>query len=221
MLLSRMKSFLITSLLVIFASTLFAQSSSVKVKGKDYVVTISTSYGDIVVLLYDQTPLHKKNFIKLAQEHYLDSTTFHRVIAGFMIQGGDINSKDSNPYNDGQGDAGYTIPAEFRPELKHKKGSLCGARLPDQANPEKASSGSQFYIVQYDNSASHLDGNYTVFGTVISGMNVVNKISEVTVDAKYRPIQDIRMKVTVAEVKKSEIIKQYHCEDFYKVSHKL
>jgi len=215
-----MKTSLVTFLLCVFTSFAFAQKTAVKVKGKDYLVTISTPYGDIVALLYDQTPLHKKNFIKLSTEHYLDSTTFHRVIPGFMIQGGDINSKDNNPYNDGQGDAGYTVPAEFRPELKHQKGSLCGARLPDQVNPNKASSGSQFYIVQYDNSAVHLDGNYTVFGQVISGMNVVNKISEVTVDAKYRPVADIRMKVSVVEMKKSEIIAQYHCEDFYKLSRK-
>lgn len=216
-----MKNLLITITLAFLTSTLFAQTpAKAKVKGKDYVVTITTDYGNIVLLLYDQTPLHKKNFIKLAQTHYLDSTTFHRVIAGFMIQGGDINSKDNNPYNDGSGNAGYTIPAEFRPELTHHKGSLCGARLPDQVNAEKASSGSQFYIVQYDNSAPHLDGNYTVFGQVISGMNVVNKISETRVDAAYRPIDDIRMKVSVTVRKKSDIISQYHCEEFYRINQK-
>ncbi len=87
-------------------------------------------------------------------------------------------------------------------------------------NPDLASSGDQFYIVQYDNSAAHLDGSYTVFGQVISGMNVVDRIAQVTIDARYRPVQNITMTVTVSEVEKKEIIAKYHCEDFYKISHK-
>ncbi len=108
---------------------------------KDYLVTIRTKFGDMKVVLYDATPLHKENFIKLAQSGAYDSTTFHRVIKDFMVQGGDVNAKEeANPIN-------YTIPAEFNDTLIHEKGVLSAARMPDQVNPEKESSGSQFYIV--------------------------------------------------------------------------
>lgn len=111
------------------------------------VAIISTEFGDIYVLLYDETPIHKENFLKLAKEGFYDSTTFHRVIESFMIQGGDPNSKDDIPFNDGQGGPGYTLEAEFNNQLVHKKGAIAAARLGDQANPERRSSGSQFYIV--------------------------------------------------------------------------
>lgn len=114
----------------------------------DDIVIISTNFGDMYVVLYDETPLHKENFLKLANEGFYDSTTFHRVIEGFMIQGGDPNSKDNIPFNDGQGGPGYTIEAEFNPDLYHKKGALAAARLGGAQNPEMRSSGSQFYIVQ-------------------------------------------------------------------------
>ncbi|MEQ9263714.1 MAG: peptidylprolyl isomerase [Balneolaceae bacterium] len=114
----------------------------------DDIVIISTNFGDMYVVLYDETPLHKENFLKLANEGFYDSTTFHRVIEGFMIQGGDPNSKDEIPFNDGQGGPGYTIEAEFNPDLYHKKGALAAARLGGAQNPEMRSSGSQFYIVQ-------------------------------------------------------------------------
>ena len=114
---------------------------------KDEIAIISTDFGEIYVALYDETPLHKENFLKLAKEGFYDSTTFHRIIEGFMIQGGDPNSKDENPLNDGQGGPGYTIEAEFNRNFYHKKGALAAARIPDQQNPEKRSSGSQFYIV--------------------------------------------------------------------------
>ena len=113
----------------------------------DEIAIISTGFGDMYVVLYDETPLHKENFLKLAEEGFYDSTTFHRVIEGFMIQGGDPNSKDEIPFNDGQGGPGYTIDAEFNSNLIHKKGALAAARLGDQQNPERKSSGSQFYIV--------------------------------------------------------------------------
>jgi len=118
-------------------------------QNKDYVVTIKTQYGDMVAILYDETPKHKENFIKLAKEHYFDSTLFHRVIAGFMIQGGDPDSKTAVPGQPlGRGGPGYTIDAEFNPKFIHERGALSAARLGNQQNPEKASSGSQFYIVQ-------------------------------------------------------------------------
>jgi cyclophilin family peptidyl-prolyl cis-trans isomerase len=116
---------------------------------KDTLVKISTNYGDMVVKLYDETPLHKANFLKLAQEGFYDSLLFHRVIENFMIQGGDPASKNAAAGTPlGNGGPGYTIPAEILPQFYHKKGALSAARQGDQVNPEKESSGSQFYLVQ-------------------------------------------------------------------------
>ena len=116
---------------------------------KDHVVTIKTKFGDMVAILYDETPKHKENFIKLAKEHYYDSLSFHRIIEGFMIQGGDPDSKRAKPGQRlGNGGPGYTVEAEINPKFFHEKGALSAARLSDQVNPTKASSGSQFYIVQ-------------------------------------------------------------------------
>jgi cyclophilin family peptidyl-prolyl cis-trans isomerase len=112
------------------------------------LVQISTSHGDMTLFLYSKTVKHRENFLKLVREKFYDSTTFHRCIQRFMVQGGDINSKDKDPNNDGQGDMGYTIPAEIFPEYYHKKGAVAGARLGDNVNPGRASSGSQFYIVE-------------------------------------------------------------------------
>lgn len=112
------------------------------------LVKISTTLGDITVRLYDETPLHRDNFLKLAKEGYYDGTLFHRVIKNFMVQGGDPNSKGAAPgVHLGTGGPDYTIPAEFNMNLIHKKGALAAARQGDQVNPEKRSSGSQFYIV--------------------------------------------------------------------------
>ena len=116
---------------------------------KDYVITFKTQFGDMVAILYDETPQHKANFVKLAREHYFDGTLFHRVIKDFMIQGGDPDSKTVKPGEHlGNGGPGYTIPAEFNPKYYHEKGALSAARMSDDRNPSKASSGSQFYIVQ-------------------------------------------------------------------------
>ncbi len=259
---------------------------------KDYVVTIKTSYGDMVAILYDETPKHKENFIKLAKEHYFDSLLFHRVIAGFMIQAGDPNSKKAKPGEPlGMGGPGYTVPAEFNPKFFHEKGALSAARLGDQQNPQKESSGSQFYIVQgtvipesaindlrYDQmkltmglrqiiskpenkplldslnnlyyagdmqayqkkifslvprveketgtsvtkdlspekikayttvgGSPHLDGEYTVFGKVIKGLEVIDKIATQQT-ANERPVEDIRMMVTVEEMPRKKITKEY------------
>lgn len=122
--------------------------SYLKDKKKDQVVTISTSFGEMKAVLFDDTPKHKENFLKLVNEGFYNGTTFHRVIKQFMIQGGDPNSKDDNPGNDGQGGPGYTIEAEINPRYYHVKGALSAARLGDAQNPEKRSSGSQFYVVQ-------------------------------------------------------------------------
>jgi len=256
---------------------------------KDYVVTIKTKYGDMVAILYDETPKHKENFIKLAKEHYFDSLLFHRVIQGFMIQGGDPDSKKAHPGQRlGSGGPGYTVDAEINPKYFHEKGALSAARLGDQQNPKKASSGSQFYIVQgtplteaelktdqikfnqamgqffgnpanrpiYDSinalyqannmkeaqtmlmklkprveketgikmdkdispeklkaystvgGAGSLDGGYTVFGKVIKGIEVIDKIAGQPTDQE-RPIEDIRMTVSVEELSRKKIEKLY------------
>lgn len=244
----------------------------------------------MVAILYDETPKHKENFIELAKKQYFDSLLFHRIIQGFMIQGGDPNSKNAAPGQPlGSGGPGYTIDAEINPKFFHEKGALSAARLGDQMNPKKASSGSQFYIVHgtvsseadmrvdqqkfntamqtffqnpanksvYDSlvkiyqsgdmktyqhflmelkprveqetgintsrevdpaklkayttvgGAPHLDGEYTVFGKVIKGLEVIDKIAAQPKDRSDRPLEDIRMTVTVEEVAKKEIEKRY------------
>ena len=260
---------------------------------KDYVVTITTKYGDMVAILYDETPKHKENFIKLAKGHYLDGTLFHRVIKDFMIQGGDPDSKTVKPGGHlGNGGPGYSIPAEINPKFFHEKGALSAARMGDDVNPTKASSGSQFYVVQghkclpYEieqlkidqrklgaglqqlladpankalrdtlvqlrnsgdmegfqdkvfsvipkiekatgthvnrevppeiiktyteaGGAPHLDGEYTVFGKVIKGLQVIDKIASLPGDESDRPIEDVSMVVSVEELPKSKITKLY------------
>ncbi len=173
------------------------------------VVTIHTDYGDIVVILFDETPEHKQNFLELAKGGYYDGTTFHRVMQGFMIQGGDPNSKDDDPANDGLGGPGFTVPAEFNRKFVHNKGALAAARQPDSINPAKASSGSQFYIVQGEDGAHHLDGSYTIFGQTISGLDVVDKIAAQPVGARNRPLQDIKMTMEVKKMAKKKITKEY------------
>lgn len=257
---------------------------------KDHLVTIKTKYGDMVAVLYDETPKHKENFLKLAREHFYDSLLFHRVIPGFMIQGGDPDSKNAEANKRlGNGGPGYTIPAEFNPKLFHEKGALSAARLSDAMNPDRASSGSQFYIVHgtkhtesqikvdqqkygmalqqffkkpenkhyYDsiNTFFHtrdekgyqayltnlkpvvesqlgisvekeispeiveayttvggtpqLDGQYTVFGKVIKGLEVIDKIAALPKDPNDRPLEDVRMQITVEEMPRRKIEKTY------------
>lgn len=179
-------------------------------KGKDQLVTINTPQGEIKLVLFDDTPRHKENFLKLAKEGYYDGTSFHRVIDGFMIQGGDPNTKDDDPGNDGSGNPGYTIPAELEPGHKHVYGSVAAARLGDHVNPEKASSGSQFYIVENKNGTPMLDEAYTVFGQVVEGFEVVEKIAEQPKDGRDRPLSSITMQVKVENIKKSKIAKKYN-----------
>ena len=267
--------------------------SSCAQEKKDAVITIKTSHGDMVAILYDETPKHKENFIKLAKEHFFDSIIFHRVISGFMIQGGDPESKKAAPGQRlGNGGPGYTVDAEFNPKFYHEKGALSAARLGDQMNPTKSSSGSQFYVVQgtvlsaadvenlkidqmklmtglrkmFEDPASkplldslnalyysgdvpaytkrlnelaprvekatgtkvtkviseekkksyttvggapHLDGEYTVFGKVIKGLDVIDKIAAVQKDGSDRPLEDVRMFITVEEMSRKKITKEY------------
>ena len=258
---------------------------------KDYLVTIHTEYGDMHAILLDETPKHKANFIKLTQEGFYDSLLFHRVMENFMIQGGDPDSKNAAPGTGlGSGGPGYQVDAEFVPAKFHKKGALAAARQPDNVNPEKKSSGSQFYIVQgtvytedelttdmqklmemaqsvmekdsafyaycvniyqtqgpmaYQQAmldmkdslsmitgiayqqdypedrmeaytsiggAHHLDDQYTVFGEVIDGLEIVDKIAAQQVDQNDRPTEDIAFTITIEEMPKSKITKEYGYE---------
>jgi peptidyl-prolyl cis-trans isomerase B (cyclophilin B) len=260
---------------------------------KDYLVTIKTNYGDMHAVLYDETPKHKENFIKLAKEGFFDSTLFHRVIKEFMIQGGDPNSKGAaQGARLGNGGPGYTVPAEFNKDLFHEKGALSAARQGDNVNPNKESSGSQFYIVQgkaYNNEeltidmntlgracqqmlqqprfdslkqmfiniyqtegpdaygkkmielkdliatemqvkvtkevnpdrvaayttvggAPHLDDEYTVFGKVIDGLDIIDKIADQKVDRSDRPLENIMLTMSVEELPKKKITKMYGYE---------
>lgn len=202
-------------------------SSTSKTKQKQTMILISTNYGDMKAVLYNETPQHRDNFIKLIKESYFDGTLFHRIIDGFMIQGGDPDSKTAKPGQQlGQGGPGYTVPAEFNQELIHKKGALAAARMGDQMNPQKASSGSQFYIAQgkvYSQEelsnfemrmgksfneiqkktyttvggVPFLDYEYTVFGEVVEGLDVIDKIAKAAKDRSDRPTQDIKMKITI------------------------
>lgn len=214
-----MKTYLIALTTFIFSFSAFAQNTT--------KVLINTSLGDIVVELYNETPKHRDNFIKLAKSGYLNNTLFHRVIPKFMIQGGDPDSKNTLPSVQlGNGGPGYTIPAEFNSRFFHQKGALAAARAPDGVNPKKESSGSQFYIVEGEvlnlerlslyekklgvnfspeqkqayttvGGAPHLDGSYTVFGQVVRGLDVISKIAQVKRDQKNRPLEDIVMKVKI------------------------
>jgi len=211
----------------------FAQDSVVTKKDRKRDVLLQTNYGDIVVRLSDSTPLHRDNFLRLVKTHYYDSVLFHRVIKNFMIQGGDPDSKHAKAGEPlGEGGPAYTIPAEFRVTLFHKKGVIAAAR---DNNPEKASSGSQFYIVQGKiftdagldsvetyrlngrkipaeqrevyktlGGTPHLDQGYTVFGEVVRGLDVVDKIASIATskgDDRDRPLEDVR-------VIKGELIKR-------------
>ena len=216
-------------LLLLLPVLLFAQQD-IKLKKKDRKrdVELITTEGTIVLRLYDSTPLHRDNFLRLVKSHYYDSILFHRVIKNFMIQAGDPNSKQAKPGQPlGNGGPGYTVPAEFRQTLFHRKGVLAAARQGDNVNPEKKSSASQFYIVQgrtftdkeldsvevvrlngYKLPEAHrqvyktiggtpqLDQNYTVFGEVVKGLDVVDKIAS-TPNRKGqdrdRPIEDVRI----------------------------
>lgn len=161
------------------------------------VFDIVTNLGTIKVKLYSKTPKHRENFAKLALTGYYDSLLFHRVINGFMIQGGDPFTRDTSAAavaKYGQGGPGYTIPAEFVPEYTHKKGALAAARRGDVANPKKESSGSQFYIVQDANACAQLDGAYTVFGETVSGLDIIDRIAQVATDQRDKPLMDVRIK---------------------------
>jgi cyclophilin family peptidyl-prolyl cis-trans isomerase len=180
-----------------------------QVRVVDHIIEIKTSFGDMYMWLYDQTPKHKANYLKLAKESFFDSTTFHRIVQSFVIQGGDPNSKDTDPSNDGSGGPGYTVPAEFNSTLKHVYGAVGAARLPNSVNPNKESNGSQFYIVVNPAGTSFLNNEYTVFGFIMQGIDVATKISTQPKDSNDRPTTDIRMDVNILEKTKAEIKAEY------------
>lgn len=160
------------------------------------IIEIKTSFGAMYMWLNDSTPLHKANFLKLTAEGFYNNTTFHRIIKDFVIQGGDPNSKDSIKTNDGSGGPGYTIPAEIRDSLTHVYGAVGAAR---DNNPQKASNGSQFYIVTDVKGEHGLDKNYTVFGFIFNGMDVATTISKQAKDINNRPNENITMEVKLLE----------------------
>ena len=166
--------------------------TAMQTKNQEPEFDIITNKGTMRVKLYSKTPKHRDNFIKLVKENFYDSLRFHRVIEGFMIQTGDPYSRDTAKIDLwGQGGPGYTVPAEFVNEYWHKKGALAAARRGDMANPTKASSGSQFYIVHDENACLHLDGQYTIFGEVVEGLEVIDRIASVDVDRYDRPYEDV------------------------------
>ena len=277
-----MKKFLIINIFTFCIAFSFTACSQNK-ESKDYVVKVSTDFGDIKIKLYNQTPLHRDNFVKLVNEKFYDSTLFHRVINQFMIQGGDPDSKSAIAGKTlGEGGPKYTIPAEIKDTLYHKKGALAAARQGDNINPKKESSGSQFYLVQgrvftneeldgLENQKNmarkqsifnelmnkpenlmlrekmirfqqtnmtdsmqiaiksieplidaeyskmpaykfsqkqrqiyttiggtpHLDGDYTVFGEVIEGLDIIDKIAAVATDKNNRPLENVKMTISI------------------------
>jgi cyclophilin family peptidyl-prolyl cis-trans isomerase len=227
-----MKKIVLSILICFVAVGMIAAKPQRTKKQRQKMVKIETTLGTIKVKLYDETPLHRDNFLKLVKEEFYEGTLFHRVIRDFMIQAGDPESKTADSLTHlGAGGVGYTVPAEIVfPQLYHKRGALAAARQGDMVNPEKKSSGCQFYIVQGQTftdeqldqmekriayqlrmrepfhyteeqriayktfgGTPHLDGQYTVFGEVVEGFDVLQKISEVKTSRGDRPVEDIRI----------------------------
>ncbi len=235
-----MKKTILSFLLMagLFTVTFAQADSTLKKKDRKKDVLLQTSMGDMVIRLSDSTPLHRDNFLKLVKVHYYDGLLFHRVIKDFMIQAGDPNSRNAQPGQAlGNGGPGYTIPAEIRAGLFHRKGVIAAARMGDNVNPEKASSGSQFYIAQgkvftdaeLDNlerqrlqgkkipadqrevyktigGIPHLDQNYTVYGEVVKGIEVIDKIAGVSTSKGAdlnRPLEDVKI-ITAKLIKRKK-----------------
>lgn len=229
-----MKKLFTTSLLLLVLVAAFAKGP------RNQYVRIKTSFGVCIIRLYNETPKHRDNFIKLVKKGFYNSTLFHRVIQNFMIQGGDPDSKDSLKAKPGaelgNGDVGYTVPAEFRDSLFHKRGVLAAAR---DDNPAKASSGCQFYIVEGKRftdgkldtleqtklkgrkipawqreyyktvgGVPHLDQNYTVYGEVVTGIDMVDRIAAVKKDANDRPLADVAMTIELLSKKECRQLDQ-------------
>lgn len=221
--------FILAMSLFCLLSASMAQETNLDGKSRKHVL-IQTTMGDIVICLYNETPQHRDNFLKLVKQKAYKGVLFHRVIKDFMIQGGDLSSKNAVKGQElGDGKETYSIPAEIRfPQLFHKKGVVAAARENDMVNPQRVSSSSQFYIVvgkkmddeMLDNvqqrvlkatngtarftpaqrevyrtigGTPHLDGQYTVFGEVVKGMDVVERIQNVETDKNDRPLEDVKI----------------------------
>lgn len=224
--------FVFLAVVIAFSTTLAQSDSTVKKKDRKRDVLLQTSMGDITIRLSDSTPLHRDNFLKLVKVHFYDGILFHRVIKDFMIQAGDPGTRTTQP---GEGPR-YTVPAEIRTSLYHKKGVIAAARTSDNVNPERASSGSQFYLTQgkkfsdaeLDNiertrlggkknpadqrevyktigGTPHLDQAYTVYGEIVAGLDVVDKIAAVETNrgGVDRPLQDVKI-ITAKLVKRKK-----------------
>ncbi len=217
---------IVSLLLLLHTNGLYAQNKEVQT---EYLIKIETTLGDIVIKLYNETPGHRDNMIKLIQDDFYKGQLFHRVISDFMIQGGDPHSVGAEKGQRlGTGGPGYTIPAEFNMNLIHKKGALAAARQGDRMNPEKESSGSQFYLVQgrvfspeelnlmeqnkvvklskelsgiYTTlgGTPHLDGSYTIFGEVVEGLEVMDRIAAVDTDSYNRPLEDVVYSISLVK----------------------
>ena len=182
------------------------------VETKEEIIQIKTSFGDMYMWLNKKTLKHRANYIKLANDQFYDSTTFHRCVNNFVIQGGDPLSKDKIPTNDGTGGPGYLIDAEFdTSNYKHDYGAVGTAR---DNNPEKKSNGSQFYIVTQTGGAHFLDNNYTVFGKIIKGMDVALTIDKQPKNSSDRPTTNIYMDVNLLYKTHKEISDEYGFSDF-------
>ncbi len=221
-----MRTTLLLFLMLVLPAGMVSAQQAKTMESKETMVDLTTDFGTIRLKLYNETPLHRDNFIKLVKEGFYDSLLFHRVINAFMIQGGDPQSKNA-PAGQmlGMGDVGYKIPAEIKDSLFHKRGALAAAR---DGNPEKASSGCQFYIVHgrkftdaelssfeqrssaklspaakeyYKNigGSPWLDGSYTVFGEVVSGIEFVDQIAATPVGQGDRPVKDVRFTIKLVE----------------------
>ena len=193
-------------ILILLVGPVASFSQGIPDNEHDYLITLDTDYGEIKMVLYDETPIHKMNFIELAKAGVYDHTTFHRVIDHFMIQTGDPATRNK-PRKYDPTVIQKTLPAEIRPQYKNTYGAVGAAR---RDNPQKSSNGSQFYIIETPKGAPHLDGGYTVFGQVLSGLRVVHQIAGVATDDKDRPKKAIRMTVRVEKVERSEISKYYN-----------
>jgi peptidyl-prolyl cis-trans isomerase B (cyclophilin B) len=225
-----MKNYLsapIVSWIIMLLFTSFPSMGQEKYPGR--LIKFETSMGNMLVMLYDETPIHRDNMLKLVEEGFYNDQLFHRVIKDFMIQGGDPHSVGApKGQRLGSGGPGYTLPAEIKPGLIHKKGALAAARKGDQVNPERASNGSQFYLVQgrvltpeeikifeqrgmasFSKEAAelyttlggtpHLDGAYTVFGEVVEGLEVLDLITSQPCDAYDRPLEDVIFSVSIVK----------------------
>ena len=202
--------------LLLIAIILFSLNSSycqetIEEKETDFLITINTSYGNIKLLLFDDCPAHKSNFIKLAKAGVYNHIIFHRVINNFMIQTGDFTTRNE-PINYSPTIIQSTIPSEASIKHKHIRGAIGAARKGVQQNPQKRSSGTQFYIIQSCAGAHHLDREYTVFGQVMSGMEVVDKIAALPTTKRNKLIHEVRITVDVTEIKKDDIKKFYYFE---------